>query len=177
MDTPVELQANERVVLLARRHWVRLYPRLFTLTLLLVVPLAGLWLLVTRAVDDLHGLGLGALLVVSLLWAGYWGVLIYLTWFRYQHDVWLITNQRLVDAYRRHWFHSQIASADLVDIEDVSAHREGLLETVLDFGDVRVQTAGEQLNFVLADIPHTAHAMQVLDATRDEARRTLAHGM
>ena len=66
-----------------------------------------------------------------------------------------------------------MASADLVDVEDMSVFREGLLPTIFNFGDVRCQTAGQVANFVLAGIPKPAEVLGLVDAARDTARRDL----
>ena len=114
-----------------------------------------------------------AVIGVAVVWALSLAVRGYFRWYRYHHDVWLITNQRLIDSLRRHWFHHQVASADLVDIEDVSMSRSGVLQTMLDFGDLRVQTAGEQERFVLGNIHHPERVLTIIDRARDDARQEL----
>lgn len=167
--TPVELQPGEEVVHLSRRHWVVLYPLLVLDALLGVVPLVlGIW--VAGKADGTLGL---VVLGLAVVWAVAMAVRGYFRWYRYHHDVWLVTNQRLVDSIRRHWFHRRVASADLVDIEDVSMERDGIPQTMLDFGNLRVQTAGEQENFVLANIHHPADVLTTIDRVRDAARHAL----
>jgi hypothetical protein len=167
--TPVDLQPGEEVIHLSRRHWIILYPWLAVDALLGAVPFAlAIWL-----ATKVDGLGRLAILVVAIAWALAMAVRGYFRWYRYHHDVWLITNQRLIDSLRRHWFHHRVASADLVDIEDVSMIRNGVAQTLLDFGDLRVQTAGEQENFVLGNIHHPADVLTILDRARDEARQSL----
>lgn len=168
MALPFQLQASESLVLLVRRHWLHLYPRL-VLLLIGLGPL-GLWLgqwAAGRTAGNLRLLAVAA----SVLWVGYWLMRAYFLWFRYQHDVWVVTNQRIVDSLRRHWFHHEMASADLVDIQDVSVLRDGVLRTMFDFGDVRVQTAAQLPNFILAAIPHPREVLTAIDAARDDARR------
>jgi membrane protein YdbS with pleckstrin-like domain len=172
MKLPFTLQADETPALVLRRHWLHLYPRLVLLILLALVPVA-LWV-GTEMLTDLTGTPRLIGIVASVLWSGFWLVRSYFLWYRYQHDVWALTNQRLVDSLRRHWFHHQMSSADLLDIQDVSVEREGPLRTMFDFGDVRVQTAGQQANFLLGAIPHPAQVLSRIDAMRDEARRSHA---
>lgn len=168
--TLVELQPGETEVHLSRRHWVVLYPWLALDTVLGVVPLVlAVWL--SGKVDS--GRGSLAIIGVAVIWALAMVVRGYFRWFRYHHDVWLVTNQRLIDSLRRHWFHRRLASADLVDIEDVSMERHGVIQTMLDFGNLRVQTAGEQENFVLSNIHHPAEVLTTIDRARDEARQEL----
>jgi hypothetical protein len=169
---PFTLQPGEQVLAFVRRHW--LY---FSLKIAGVV-LAGLGgtalgiaaVVMTFGFDGLPGVIAGAVIAA---WAVYWAVRAYFTWYRYQNDIWVVTNQRLVDSLKRHWFHHQMASTDLVDVEDLRVERHGILETVFDFGDVQCQTAGVVQNFVLSGIPQPARLLAVVDGARDAARRSL----
>lgn len=172
MKLPFELQSDETVLLFARRHWIYFYSQLALIVFAGMVGTVGAIVLVltTFGFDGVAGKGTGLAL---LLWAGYWGVRGYFHWYRYQNDIWAITNQRLVDSIRRHWFHHQMASADLVDVEDIRVVRSGFLHTILNFGDVRCQTAGEVANFILDGVPDPTRTLAVVDAARDAARRAL----
>jgi hypothetical protein len=167
---PFELQSQESVLLLARRHWMYLYPKLILQALFGLLPIV----LLTTIAGIGPGLsgGPGAIvLILDVLWAGYWAIRIYFTWYRYNNDVWVVTNQRIVDSLRRHWFHHRMASADLIDVEDIAVHREGPLPTMFNFGDLRCQTAGTEPNFILAGIPNPAAVLSQVDAARDAARQ------
>ncbi len=169
---PFALQDDEVVLKVARRHWLYFSLRLAGEIGAGVVLTAVTILLVhwTYGFDGLAGrITIGLL----ALWVLYWGIRVYFTWYRYQNDIWTITNQRLVDSIKRHWFHHLMASADLVDVEDIRIVRHGLLQTMFNFGDVRCQTAGEVPNFVLDGIPDPTGVMAVVDASRDAARKAL----
>lgn len=170
MKLPFELQESETVLKFCRRHWMYFYPRLALQALAGILPIAILTVLAA------FGPGLGGVLgivvlVADLAWAAFWLVRVYFTWFRYNNDIWVVTNQRLIDSLRRNWFHHQMASADLVDVEDIAVHREGFLPTIFNFGDLRCQTAGTKPNFILSGIPDPAGILAVVDAARDRARQ------
>lgn len=168
MATIVELQPGERQVLLCRRHWIALYPQLLLDLLVAGIPVA-LLMWATSQAESTRPQQIA--IAASAVWVAVMAIRAYFHWYRWRHDTWLITNQRLVDSVRRHWFHRAVSSADLVDIQDVAMSRSGVLQTALDFGDLNVQTASEQQRFVLAKIPDPAAVLTILDRTRDEARR------
>ena len=170
MKLPFELQSQESVLLLARRHWMYLYPKLLLQALVGLLPIVLLTTIASVG-PGLSGTTGVIVLILDLLWAGYWVVRIYFTWFRYNNDIWVVTNQRIVDSLRRHWFHHRMASADLIDVEDIAVQREGPLPTMFNFGDLRCQTAGTEPNFILAGIPNPANVLSQLDAARDAARQ------
>jgi len=169
VKVPFQLQPTETVTMVLRRHWMHLYPRLALLVLIAVVPPIAIWAAV-EAVADATGTARLVLALVGLAWACGWLVRAYLLWYRYENDVWVVTDQRLVDSLKRHWFHHRMASVDLVDIEDVAVVREGFLRTMFDFGDVQVQTAAQQPNFILSAIPRPSSVLTAIDAARDAAR-------
>ncbi|GIW13073.1 MAG: hypothetical protein KatS3mg062_0512 [Tepidiforma sp.] len=169
---PFELQPGEAVLAFVRRHWLYFSLRMAGIVLAGVggTAVAVAAVLLTFGFRGWPGLAAG---VVIAAWVGYWAVRGYFTWYRYQHDIWVVTNQRLVDSLKRHWFHHEMASTDLVDVEDLRVERHGVLQTVFDFGDVQCQTAGVVQNFVLRGIPAPAKLLAVVDGARDAARRAL----
>ncbi|MCK9494415.1 MAG: hypothetical protein M0R75_02820 [Dehalococcoidia bacterium] len=172
MNVPFDLQATETVTMVLRRHWLHLYPRLALLVLVGVAPPIAVWF-ATDALVDLGGTARLFVWILGFTWAAFWLVRAYFLWYRYEHDVWVLTDQRLVDSLRKHWFHHHMASVDLVDIEDVAVAREGPLRTMFNYGDVQVQTAAQRANFVLGAVPKPSEILTTLDAARDAARRQL----
>ena len=167
---PFELQGDERVVLFCRRHWLYFYSKLAGIVFALIVPTASL-LWIVQITAGLGGTVGKVALAIAAVWVIYWGIRGYFTWYRYQNDVWVITNQRIIDSTKFNWIKQRMASADLVDVEDINVVREGLLPTMFNYGDLRVQTAGEVANFVLAGIPGPSKVLAVVDSSRDAARR------
>ncbi|MEO6398774.1 MAG: PH domain-containing protein, partial [Tepidiformaceae bacterium] len=146
---PFELQAEEQVLLFCRRHWLYFYTKIAGIVMALLLPTIAVLLLV-HLTAGLGGTVGRVALVISAAWMLFWGIRGYFTWYRYQNDVWVVTNQRIIDSTKYNWIKQRMASADLVDVEDINVVREGLFATMFNYGDLRVQTAGEVANFVLA---------------------------
>lgn len=172
MKLPFELQTDEKVLVFTRRHWVSIIPRLIADFLALVVPIVLVtWLAsATAGLGGMTGRVVGGL---SLVWAVVLIVRGYFDWFHYQNDIWVVTNQRVIDSVKRNWFNHVMSSADLIDLQDISVDRTGFLATIFKFGDVRCQTAGEQPHFIFAGIPNPGKMLELLDSTRDAARKDL----
>ncbi|MGD9935346.1 MAG: hypothetical protein AB7T37_16750, partial [Dehalococcoidia bacterium] len=111
--------------------------------------------------------------LLSATWFVIWAVRSYFTWYRYSNDLWVVTDQRIVDSAKHHWFHHRMASADLDDVEDIAIRKDGVFATAFNFGDVHLQTAGEQANFVLSGIPKPGDVLALIDKQRDVAKRRL----
>jgi hypothetical protein len=173
MKLPFTLQSDESILVFCRRHIVYLVTRLAGIGAAGLLPIVVVFWLAAKTFG-LDGTGGKVMLALVLLWAIYWAIRGYFAWFRYQNDIWVVTNQRIVDSVRRHWFYHRMASADLIDIEDMNVVKEGLFATAFNYGDVRCQTAGEVPNFILAGIPSPTSVLAVVDAARDAARRELS---
>jgi hypothetical protein len=122
----VPLQDGEQVLKLCRRHWIYLWPSIAIYFLVAVIPPLVLGVLLDQA-GGYHGVGEKIFWVVAWFYLGYWLVRIFLAWYRYRHDIWAITNQRLIDSYKRHPFSLRVSTADLVNVQDMTILRDGLL--------------------------------------------------
>lgn len=169
---PFDLQGGEYVILRARRHPLFVWSKLVGFALVALVPAAVL-LIVVASTAGLGGVPGWITIAVSVLWVVGWAIRAYFTWYRYENDVWVVTNQRLIDSNTNHWFHHAMSSADLVNVEDLSIERSGVFATMFNFGSVRCQTSGTQPNFVLSGVPEPSKLLSMIDAARDAARREL----
>ena len=169
MKLPFTLQSDERVLAYCHRHWVYMWPSVIAAILIAIVP--PILAIILMRNQDVEGMARVLGYVVAGAWAIFWGLRAYFTWYRFQNDVWIITNQRLIDSFKKHWFHHALASAELIDIEDVSVSREGPMQTMFNYGSLRCQTAGAATNFTLSGIPDPAGILATLDSARDAARR------
>lgn len=170
MKLPFPLQSGEQVLLVCRRHWFFLYPRLALLVLAGIVPVAAL-IAGLVALDSFGGNARTAAFIGSAVWLLFWGVRAYLFKYRYDHDLWVITNQRIIDCVRTLPWNLRLTSADLIDIVDTSVNRSGILRTLFDYGDIECETAGERHNLSLAAIPRPRETHAIIDRERDRERR------
>jgi hypothetical protein len=167
---PFPLQADEQVLQLVRRHWWYLWPTVIVQALAFIVPVVVLWFLLDL-VGAYEGTGQRIFWILTILYAIYWLVRIFLNWYRYHHDIWVITNQRIVDAYKANPFNLRVSSADLVNVQDIAVQRSGLVQTTLDFGDIICQTAGGvSAEFRLGGIPDPRGVQALIDQERDRER-------
>ena len=87
----------------------------------------------------------------------------FLDWY---FDLFLITNQRVVDIDFNNLLNKHFAEADLDMIQDVSSSVKGLLGTFFNYGDVLIQTAAEinQINF--EKVPNPEKIIKLLKELR-----------
>ena len=165
-------QEGDRLIKVFRRHWIYLWPTMAAQVLAAVLPVVLIAVLLDVA-DVLDGTVSQAFIVLAVLYLVYWAVRIILTWYRYNNDIWAITSQRLIDSYRRHPFDMTVSTADLVNVQDMTIERRGILSTVLDFGNVVCQTASIDQDFVITGVPNPRETQALVDRERDRERGRL----
>ena len=164
---PIELQEGEQVILRVHRHIFFLLTKLVGVILFGVIPVIILLVLAPTSGQILT--------ILAIVWGIITLIAGYFIWYRYQYDEWIVTNQRLVDSVRKHWFNQSLVSTDLINIEDMSVTKNGLLQTIFNYGDLRCETAGHQAHFVLTGIHNPSGVLDIVDNARDKARRELGY--
>jgi hypothetical protein len=163
------LQDNERVLGICRRHWLFLWPRVVLLALLAIVPPAVISIILAQ-LDAYEGIAARIFWVAAAIWIIWWGLRAFFTWYRYNNDVWVITNQRIIDSVKTTPFSLKMSTADLVNVQDMTVERSGILRTIFDFGDVICDTASGTGDFRIAGIPQPREVQALVDRERDRER-------
>jgi hypothetical protein len=163
------LQDNEQVLMICRRHWIYLWPRIALMTLFAIVPPIVVGIVLGRG-GWFDGTAAKVFWIASAVYLVYWAVRIFLDWYRYNNDIWVITNQRLIDSNKSNPFNLKMSTADLVNIQDMTVERDGIFRTMLDYGDIVCQTAADVQEFRLAGIPDPRDVQLLVDKERDRER-------
>jgi hypothetical protein len=167
---PFALQRGERALRTLKRHWMWLWPMTLFFAGMAIIPIVvALWLLDLINVRDNIG---GWYWIPAGLWFLYWLVRAFLNFYRYDNDMWVITNQRIIDSFKPHPFSQTISTADLVNITDMTVQKHGIFETMLKYGDVVCQTAGSgaKSEFRMIGVPNPDDVQLFIDAERDRER-------
>ena len=167
MDLPVNLQSGETVIRLVRRHPV--YVILKTIATV-VIALLIFWLAGT--IRDFLGFQITSTILniiraVVVIAAIFYFLFIF---YRYRNDIWLITNQRLIDSSKRTPFNHEVSSASLTNIQDINIVQSGFLDTVFKFGNLICQTAASGGAFELKGVPNPKDLLEVIDDARSKAK-------
>ena len=163
------LQENEQVLKICRRHWFYLWPRTLWYLLLALVPVIAAAIGIARF-SDLSGMTAKVFWIAALVYLVYWVLRIFFNWYRYNNDIWVITNQRIIDSTKTSPVTLKLSTADLVNVQDMTVERDGIFRTLFNYGDVICQTAAELQEFRLIGIPHPEDVQLMVDKERDRER-------
>ncbi len=164
-----QLEQEEKVLATVRRHWFVLAIELFAVVLMALLPFAALIILAFTRLQS-YGLALeiDPTLLIELVaffvtgWLCFCVLTGYMIWTHYYLDLWIITDRRIVMIDQIHFFNRSVSSLRLERLQDLVVVVSGIIQTFLNFGHIRVQTAGaDKDNFLMRSLPdpHGLHAM------------------
>lgn len=163
---------NEIVLSVIHRHWFDIVTHFILVILFASLILGSLFVLPSFSTGNglLDNPTLFLLLqntFLLFLW-----LYSFLVWIDYYFDVWIITNERVINIEQKGLFVRSVSELKFSRIQDVTSEVRGMIPTVLNFGDVKVQTASEEDFFLFRQVPDPYHVkdviMERLRTERDE---------
>ena len=144
-------EAEEQIILLLRAHIVTNAPWILITVLLLVLPIV---LVPLFGAINIFPMGAGTAFVFVLLWYAITFTYAFINFLYWYFNVYILTDERVVDVDWYSIIYRKVSSAQVSKIQDVSASQGGVFAGIFDYGDVQIQTAGEEENFEFTAVPH-----------------------
>lgn len=151
----IKQKSYERVVLLLRRDLIVLFFKFLFFLLLVAAPIAVYYM--TRALfPDLYlsPLARPILVLIGSTYAMSIWLFAFTVFLDFYLDVWLVTNDRIVNVNQEGLFARTISELDLYKIQDVTSQVHGVFPTMFNYGNVYIQTAGVKERFVFEQVPN-----------------------
>lgn len=146
----------EKPVIFMRKHLILLMGQLCIFVLLSLFPLFADLILHDSVQIWLQGPVLGPTII---LFVGLFEILVllllYSAFMDWYLDIWIVTDERIVDVNQFGVFGREIAELQLSKVQDVSSDQRGVFATMFNYGNIRVQSAGEKVSFEFSGIPHS----------------------
>jgi uncharacterized membrane protein YdbT with pleckstrin-like domain len=160
--------------MVVRRHSVVFFRYLIIFVIMAAIPIVGYFLLRSNNaffLDDEQSLSyiffwMGLTLYGLFVW-----LFFFAQWLDFYLDVWILTNQRIINIELKGLFSRTVAELDISQIEDVTTETKGFFATMFNMGDVYVQTAGEQPRFVFRQVPNPNEIRTKIVELRSPDRR------
>jgi uncharacterized membrane protein YdbT with pleckstrin-like domain len=160
----ISFRENEHILFEVRKHWFVIATELSVLLLFAFIPLV-----IPQFIDSIgytlnfagNNEALGTVGVTGFwpiyiffysLWLLFLWIMAFVFWTNYYLDVWVVTNEKIVDVEQVALFRREVSLLHLDRIQDVTTETKGLLQTLMKFGDLHVQTAGQQREFLIDNV-------------------------
>jgi uncharacterized membrane protein YdbT with pleckstrin-like domain len=90
-----------------------------------------------------------------------------LRWF---FNIYIVTNERVVDIDFKYLLYKHFSEAELSKIQDISFTTSGIMATIFNYGNVLVETAGEQPDIEFEMIPHPQKVVETIRSLADKVK-------
>ena len=152
---------DEKIILLEKRHpWV--LARLGVWAILISIIVLVAFLIWGASVISFIFLAIGIILIIYLSLT---------RWFVYSNDIFILTNERIINIDQSGFFTRRVSEAELENIQNISYEIKGPIRSLLNFGDVLVSTAGDNNpGLVLKNVQNPHFVQEKLIAYQKKAK-------
>ncbi|KKU19205.1 MAG: hypothetical protein UX31_C0010G0004 [Candidatus Nomurabacteria bacterium GW2011_GWA1_46_11] len=160
------LKEGEHIIFEIRRHWYVLARESSVIVLMALLPLFLL--------GGFNYFGLSESFFMPILalcsgWLALLWTLFFVVWTNYYLDVWIITDERIVDIEQFSLFSRDISEFRMDRVQDLTVEVKGMIPTLLGFGNLHVQTAGMHHEFHIMEIPNPYEVKDRITRIHDQA--------
>lgn len=166
-------KSYENVIVLLYRHWFILIGKFLFFLILGLLPF---WIYIlpanlsSESIDNLFQLFISVYYLIW--WLGlFYNITMYLL------DTWIVTDHRVIDSEQHGFFNRTVSELNLAKIQDISVKVEGFIPTVLNFGNLEIQTAGTEPKFTFKQIPNPQQVKDQIIRAHDEYMREHKRGI
>ena len=163
---------GERILRVIRRNPITLVPA-FIISVIMIILALGLVYIAARYPNAVpHAGQLAGLLAMLLSIFGVAGILV--TVFVYRRNALIFTNIHLIQSEQIGLFNHRVSQINFERVQDVSGRKVGIWQSLFNFGDVEVQSAGEQEKFIFHGASNPSEVADDALQTRDTCIHDLA---
>ncbi len=165
----IDLHPREEIVLIVRRHWFVFLTEILALVFATLLPF-----IIPAFSDFIYEKGTeylaesqitATLTFFSASWLLLLWIIFFIIFTNYYLDVLIVTNQRIIDVDQVGLFARDIATAPLQNIEDVKIETLGIIATMVNYGNLYLQTAGGDKEIVIRGIKNPEYVKKLIMST------------
>ncbi len=170
----LHLDQDEHVILEVRKHWIVFVGHAIGLLFSAFIPFI-VWMLCTIFIPQIRHIipsyiNTSALFLFSYsLWLLMLWISFFVDWTKYYLDVWYVTERRIIAIQQKRIFDREISNLRFEKIQDVTIDVHGFIPTLLNFGNVKVQTASEDSQeFMMDTVSNPDEVRRVIFSQQNE---------
>ncbi len=176
----IEIDDSEKIIRVVRKHWFILLGDIFVLIFFVAIPTLLFFALHLIPIDSIIHFAGNAIFAQAffffswlfVVWMIGWNM-----WTDYYLDVLLITDSRIFDIEQKGLFRRTSSSFRIDKIQNVTVDQKGIIQTLLNFGTLQLETAGEREDFIAHFIADPYEIKKFINELQDreEERSKLVH--
>lgn len=148
----ISLEQDEKAVLLCRRHWINAF---------FIILRSAIMIAIVFSIENLYGLYfdntilsefenyiiLAKYIFLEMIW-----IHLFLSLTDYYLDIWIVTSKKMIFIELKGLFNRIVSSVSLKDIQDITVEVKGIIPTFINYGNLRIETAGTEGEFCFKQI-------------------------
>lgn len=146
------IPTDETILMVFRRHWIVYFLSAFGSVLGFVILVPLIIIVGETLTEYVVGVRRIVVFLIAALVLLEWSIL-FVKWVNYALDAWVITQTRVFDIEQYVLFSRDVSEFRLDRIQDITVEVKGIIPTLLNYGDIHVQTAGKSRDFVFKQVP------------------------
>jgi hypothetical protein len=163
-------EKDETVILFLRQHIITLAPWILLGGLLILLPSVGLPIFLKLFHASIH-IPVGYIIVGTIFWYIASAGFIFSKFLYWFFNIFIVTDQRIVDIDFYNLLYKDVAEAKITRIQDMSYQARGIFAALFNYGDVTIETAGEQPNFSFESVPKPSEIVDIIsDLTKKKVQ-------
>lgn len=171
--TYLHLDPGEEILFTRRKHWINIFPIVVSTVLLLIFVAYALgWLLANTSRINAF-LPPQALALVLLALGGLALLILIVSYFIYAQNRVYLTNRHYMQINQTGLFNRTVSKLTLDEIQDCKGSRKGFFATILGYGTILIETAGEDENFNFGPIADPLNVAELIN----DAHQRYGHRM
>lgn len=171
----IELEPNEQVLSVIRKHWLVIVTELFGSVFLLFIPLF-LYIIfpfipLDKAIISPYS---NYLWYATGIWMLFCLLTAFMVWTHYFLDLWIVTDRRIVVIDQVRFFNRKVSSFRLERLQDIKVSIDGFIPTIFNFGTIKAQTASAaESNFASNSLPDPRGIQSIIQKAMDSRLQSL----
>jgi len=157
---------NEEIIFVLRKHWISLFKPSFWLFLGLLI------VFIVLRIAGASSFSAYAFFIWLFIGGTYW---LY-NWIVWLRDIYILTDQRIIDRDQKSLFSYSVSEAPLENIQEISWEKTGFFSTIFNYGNIYVQTAGSKEKIVFENIAAPRQMKDRILALRDFVKEQMSEG-
>ena len=154
LTTMIELHSDEKIILEKRRYWLPFAVEGLSLFVAAVIPFFIIFF--TGYLSEEISSQINVYKTFAYFLATGWflivWVIFFVAWTNYYLDVLLVTSKRVLDIEQLGLFARDEAELRIENIQDIKVEIAGVLASILHFGNIHIQTAGQSKEFIIKNL-------------------------
>lgn len=170
----LEPRPDEKVIHVIRKHPIVYFRLILIFLITSVVPLTIFLVLWSNHFPFSTTSQLGILgYIGASFFALYSLAVFFVAWINEEFDIYILSNQRLIDITQVNFFKRTVSETQLRNIEDTKAEITGIFGTIFNYGNLEVQTAAGDPNEFFMDHVHHPAAVggEIMDAVHESFKK------